>query len=250
MRQAKANARRKRVKQESSMNIKMSDRLKRHVEFAKEKGSSIWLTTLSVEKNVFALQRSEFKDAVSLRYGWLPDRLPLKCACDTPFSVEHALSCPKGAFPTHRHNELHHITASFLTEVCTDVSIEPELQPVEGMIARYATSNTADDARSDIRARGFWGSKHECAFFDIKVFNPNAPSYRKTSVFVCHSNQERIKKRGYQQRINEIKHRSFTALVFSTSAGMSKSGTIFHKRLVAMISETKRQPYAHTMRWL
>ena len=252
MRQAKANVkRRKRVKQEeSSTNIKMSDRLKRHVEFAKEKGSSIWLTTLPVEKNGFALQRSEFKDAVSLRYGWLPDRLPLKCACSTPFSVEHALSCPKGAFPTHRHNELRDITASLLSEVCTDVSIEPELQPVDGMIARYASSNTANDARSDIRARGFWGSKYECAFFDVKVFNPNAPSYRKTSVSACYSNQERIKKRGYEQRINEIEHGSFTPLIFSTSGGMGKSATVFYKRLAAMISEKRRQPYAHTMRWL
>ena len=43
-------------------------KLKRNMEFAKEKGSSIWLTTLPLEKHGFALSRSEFKDAIALRY--------------------------------------------------------------------------------------------------------------------------------------------------------------------------------------
>ena len=28
------------------------------------------------------------------------------CACDTKFSVEHSFTCPKGGFPSIRHNEL------------------------------------------------------------------------------------------------------------------------------------------------
>ena len=90
--------------EELASNLELNNKMARHVEFAKEKGSSIWLSTLPLENNGFALHRSEFKDAVALKYGWTPERLPLKCACDTPFSVEHALSCPRGAFPTHRHN--------------------------------------------------------------------------------------------------------------------------------------------------
>ena len=225
----------------------MDDNLKRHVEFAKEKGSSIWLTTLPLEKNGFALHRSAFKDAVSLRYGWLPDALPLRCACDASFSVEHALSCPRGAFPTARHNELRDITANLLAEVCLDVCIEPELQPVDGMVPRYATANIEDNARSDIRARGFWGSRQQCAFFDIKVFNPNAPSYKRTS---CYINHERMKKRGYEQRINEIEHGSFTPLIFSTSGGMGKSATIFYKRLASMLANKRNESYADTIRWM
>ena len=80
----------------------------------------------------------------------MPDRLPLSYACDAPFSVKHALSCPKGAFPTHRHHELRVITATVLAEVCSDVSIEPVLQPCNGLVTRDATAITDENARADI----------------------------------------------------------------------------------------------------
>ncbi len=34
------------------------------------------------------------------RYNWQPIRTPLSCGCGAKFSVEHALSCPKGGFPS------------------------------------------------------------------------------------------------------------------------------------------------------
>ena len=46
------------------------------------------------------------------------------------FSVEHVLSCPKGGVPTLRHNDIRDLTASLLTEVCSQVIVEPEMQPV------------------------------------------------------------------------------------------------------------------------
>ena len=39
-----------------------------------------------------------FCDALALRYGWQPVRLPLKCVCGADFVVEHAMNCPHGAF--------------------------------------------------------------------------------------------------------------------------------------------------------
>ena len=44
------------------------------------------------------------------------------------FSVEHAFSCSHGGFPSLRHNEIRDITAGLLTEVCSNVEIEPSLQ--------------------------------------------------------------------------------------------------------------------------
>ena len=38
------------------------------------------------------------------------------------------------------------------------------------------TANTEDGARLDIKARGFWKNRWKCAFFDIRVFYPNAQS--------------------------------------------------------------------------
>ena len=175
----------RRAKQESTASDlldHLTGKLKRNVQFAQENGASIWLTSLPMESHGFAFNRSEFQDAIALRYGWTPDHLPLSCACDTPFSVEHALSCPKGAFPTHRHNKLRDITATVLAETFSDVSIEPVLQPCNRLATRHATAITDENARADVRVRGFWGSAngHQSAYLGIKVFNPSAPSYWKS----------------------------------------------------------------------
>ena len=130
----------------------------------KKKGASSWLTALSLENQGFALYKSAFQDALALWYNWLPDRMPTKCACGEPFTAEHALSCPKGAFPIHRHNEIRDITCSLLSEVCHDVTVEPTLQPLEGHTLRYASAITDDGARADIQAKGFWVTSHQRAF--------------------------------------------------------------------------------------
>ena len=44
--------------------------------------------------------------------------LPFNACGGSSFSVEHALSCPKGGLPTLRHNDISDFTASLLTEVC------------------------------------------------------------------------------------------------------------------------------------
>ena len=49
-------------------------------------------------------------------------------------------------------------------EVCPDVCIEPELQPVDRFTSRYATANVEDHSRVDVRAKGFWSSRHQSAF--------------------------------------------------------------------------------------
>ena len=51
----------------------------------------------------------------------------LSRTCGSKFSIEHALSCPKGGFPSIRHNEVRDLTATLLTDVCHDVKVEPDL---------------------------------------------------------------------------------------------------------------------------
>ena len=72
----------------------------RALDLASAKGASNWLTTRPLQEHGFALHKSAFHDAVALRYGWSPQRTPAHCACGTSFSVEHALSCPKGGLPS------------------------------------------------------------------------------------------------------------------------------------------------------
>ena len=141
---------------------------------AKEKGASTSLTVLPLRDHGFTLHKTAFHDALALRYGWTPSNLPSKCDCDNTLTVEHALSCSKGGFPTLRHNEIRDLTANLLTETCSEVCIEPNLQPVTPEQLSGATANTQDGARLDVSANGVWGGRHEKTYFDVRVFNPHA----------------------------------------------------------------------------
>ena len=76
-------------------------------QLAREKGASSWLCALTLQEHGFALHKSAFSDALALRYGWSPTDLPTSCSCGKGLSVEHALSCPRGGFPTLRHKRSH-----------------------------------------------------------------------------------------------------------------------------------------------
>ena len=67
-------------------------------------------------------------------------------------------------------------TGKLLAEVCPDATLEPDIQPLEGESLVFASDNHEDNARADIRARGFWGGNHQCTFFDVKVSNSSHAS--------------------------------------------------------------------------
>ena len=163
---------------------------------------------------------------MALRYGWSPQRTPAHCACGTSFSVEHALSCPKGGLPSIRHNEIRDLTATLLTEVCSQVAVEPELQPVSQQ-DYPASANIQDGACLDIAMSGFWGGRSERCFVDVRVFNPLAASNASSSLASCYRRHENIKKRAYAQRIREEEHASFTPLVMSASGGLAHEASVF-----------------------
>ena len=175
------------------------------MKLAQEKGASSWLTTLPLEEYGFSLHKSAFRDAVALRYNWSLERVPTSCSCGSSFSIEHALSCTKGGYPSIRHNEIRDLTANLVSKVCSNVSVEPMLQPITGETFRGASANVQDGARLDIAADGFWGGRFERAFIDVRVFNPYAASnqhQQQSAVYRKHKNE---KKRTYEQRIREIK---------------------------------------------
>ena len=89
------------------------------------------------------------------------------CICGLRFTVEHALICTRGSFPSIRHNELRGITAGLLTEVSHNVGTEPQLQPLSGVQLTLQSANREDGAHLDIAADDFWGGNQNCAFFDV-----------------------------------------------------------------------------------
>ena len=92
-----------------------------------------------------------------------------------------------------------------------------------------------DEARLDVSARGFWGCRYQRSFFDVRVFNPSASSYRNTAVASLYRRFEREKQRRYEQRVREVEMGSFTPLVFSTFGGMGGAATTVYKRLASLL---------------
>ena len=251
---AKSNLRRTKrqvqINEASRLKSSLSTSLQYSMLLAQEKGASSWLSALPIEEFGFALHKGAFRDALTLRYGWTPCLVPSHCACGQPFSVSHALSCSMGGYPSIRHNEIRDLTAELLSEVCHSVSIEPHLQPLGGETLRGASANIEDGARLDIAANGFWGGRFERAFFDVRVFNPHAPTNRQPQLSSCYRRHENAKKRVYDQRIREVEHSSFVPLVMSVTGGLGRIATTTYKRLASMLSSKWNQPYSTTMGWL
>ena len=170
--------------------------------------------------------------------------------CGKQFTVDHALSCPCGGLPSLRHNEIRDVTADLLNEVCHNVSTEPELQPLSGELLSHRTANTEDGARLDVKAQGFWGDRRQCAFFDVRVFNPLAPSNRRLPLPQCFRSHEKEKRRAYDQRVREVEHGSFTPLVFTAMGGMGKAAKVAYGRIAALIAAKRDQPYSQVIGWM
>ena len=75
----------------------------------------------------------------------------LTSVCRSQFNVEHALTCSHGGFRFMRHNEIRDLTAKLFTEVRPNVRMEPEMQPLAGVILSFTSVNREDSARLDIQ---------------------------------------------------------------------------------------------------
>ena len=120
------------------------------------------------------------------------------------------------------------------------------MQPLTGETLALRSANSEDGARLDIRARGFWNRSQD-AFFDVRVFYPNAPSNRS----YAYRKHELLKKREYgHQRVRDVERGVFTHIVFTTTGGMGREAATFYKRLADMISGKQQKPYSTVMGWL
>ena len=174
------------------------------IDCLQERGSSSWLTSLPIKQYGFVLHKGDFIDALGLRYGWMPPRLPSHCVCSTDFSISHAFSCPHSAFPAIRHNNVRlHLRLRVVMMLRLNLFFNH-------LRVKLLDKKTADDACVDICAAGFWGTRHQHAFFDIRVFNSLAPSNRSSTLGSTYRKHEQEKRRTYEERICEVEHGYFT----------------------------------------
>jgi hypothetical protein len=228
----------------------LADRLpadrSRAMHAAQERGASFLVTTLPLKKYGFALSKIEFRDQLLLRYRWpIPD-LPVTCACGASFTIDHSQMCHLGGFINMRHDEVRDLLAAEMKKAYRDVETEPHLASLTGECLRPRSAITTDDARSDLRARGFW-CRQQNAFFDIRVFYPHASSYLHRSLPSLFESMETAKKREYNDRILQVEQGSFTPLVFASTGGMGKEASIALKKLVTDVANHQGERYSHAM---
>ena len=67
-----------------------------------------------------------------------------------------------------------------MNEVCHDVAIEPNLQPLQGESFVINQTANEDEAKIDTQANELWGSRFSSAFCD-KIFYPSCQNVAKTA---------------------------------------------------------------------
>ena len=253
VKKARSTATQKLKKEESkhveNIKNKQSATLQRKLEQTSEPGASSWLGALPVSKHGFDLHKNEFHDALNLRYNKPLKNLPSQCPCGAKFDTTHALNCHKGGFVNARHDNIRNLEANLLKQVCNDVEIEPGLQIVTNKDTYPPSAIVTDDARLDVRARGFW-RQGQNAFFDVCVTNPDCDSQISTSMKSVLRKHETKKKRQYNRRVMEVEHGTLTPLIFTTSGVMGHECQKYHKSLADKLCNKRGEEYSDVMRYI
>ena len=220
----KTKADRLETKSEEMQSI-LPENLQRAVLQVKEKGSTNWQTALPLQDHGLILNKGEFRDSLNLKYNRPIKGLPTKCPCGQNFIVTHAMYCKKGGFVIIRHNELRNFEANLLNKVCNDVEIEPRLQPLEGEQMTASTID-GDEARLDIRARGFW-RPGQSAYFDVRVTNTDSESVRHMPLRKIYEKHEKEQKRHYNDRVRISNMAHLLHLFSQLTKGLGQNARCF-----------------------
>ena len=178
--------------------------LLRSVNQSRDKGASSWLTAVPLVDQGLVLNKQEFRDSLRLRYNMPLSDLPSKCVCGEKYTVFHALSCKKGGFATQRHDGVCNLLTSLIGKVCTNVEVEPQLQPLDNERFNLRSAVASPEASLDLKAAGFW-SRGVTAFLDARVTHVNSKCNQAKATSTTFKEHEEEKMRKYQQRVLKLK---------------------------------------------
>ena len=104
-----------------------------------ETRNSAWLTVRISDRDNFCLSKSEFNDAIAMRYGLPLKAFPSKCdGCGSAFDFPHALSCKNGGLISLRHNEVRDVLGDLSSLAWSNVQKEPLIRSMPMNNQHYA----------------------------------------------------------------------------------------------------------------
>ena len=106
------------------------------------------------------------------------------------------------------------------------------------------SANQREDARSDVRVRGYW-SKGRDAFFEFRVSYPFATTYKNQKPHKLCRSLERKRKCEYEQRVRQVEDVDFTPMVMLSTGGMGEQASIALKHLAELLAKKRNEDYAH-----
>ena len=136
------------------------------------------------------------------------------CPCPTYQASVFAVRSIPSAMPCHAKREVswrRDTITSLIGRVCTNVEVEPQLQPLDNERFNLRTAVTSPEARLDFKAGGFW-SRGVTAFFDVRVTHVNSKCNQGKETSTIFKEREEEKKRNYQQRVLDVEMGSFNPL--------------------------------------
>ena len=249
MKQERAEKANRRKVQMERVDEQLCPELKTQVTQARDKGASSWLNALPIAELDFQMNKEEFHDALRIRYNQQLPNLPAKCPCGSSFTVSHALTCKKGGFIHERHDNVKDTLTKLLSRVCKDVQSEPHLIPITKERFDLKSANCTDEARLDIKAKGFW-TRGQTAYFDVRITHVNSSNQAGLPTAKIFRNHELAKRREYLQRVLDVENGAFTPLVFGTNGGLGEECAKFLSTLAAKISKKDDESYSHTITWI
>ena len=84
----------------------------------------------------------------------------------------------------------------------------------------------------------------------VRVTHVNSASNQNTATSTIFKKQENEKRREYLRRVLDIKHGTFTPLVFGTNGRMGAECTLSLKTLAELLARKNGKPYSVVIAWL
>ena len=212
----------------------------RSLQRANDFKTSSWLTARPSQRDNFNLNKTEFRDAIAIRYCKPISNLPSTCdGCGDVFTLQHALSCKKGGLVSLRHNEIRDAVGDIASLLWANVHREPVIrEPVNEETALVA----------DLLVRGVWSPQRD-ASFDIRVTDTDSISYRTRTPQAILASAEREKKQKYH-RACEDRHICFTPLVTGVDGALAPEFDQFLRRVSFGLSLKWERCYSDILNWV